>query len=285
MSNRSPLAITRVANSCVLMEIGGHAVLTDPFFTERWHLHAGEPFGLAVGDLPPLAAIVASHSYPNHWDLRVLRRYPHKSTTPVYVSSARMARQARAIGFEQVEFLAWGQLRQPASGLSIEAAPAGRTLWFRHNAYVIGGGGLSVFFGGEVRDPELLRRHRAGHPPVDVALLPVNGLRAVVGPPIVMGPEQAVDGTNALGARVLVPVHDAHGDDDLLARVIRRHGTGADAAALARAVASGPEVVNLPTGQRWTYLVSPDGSGPAGKRSSPASPASLSAEDQVADGA
>ncbi len=258
MSNRSPLAITRVANSCVLLEIGGYAVLTDPFFTERWHLHAGEPFGLTVRDLPPLAAIVASHSYPNHWDLRALRRYPHKTTTPVYVSSARMARQARAIGFSQAEFLAWGQLRRPVPGLSIEAAPAGRTLWFRHNAYVISGGGLSVFFGGEIRHPELLRRYHA-----DVALLPVNGLRAIVGPPIVMGPEQAVDGTNALGARVLVPVHDAHGEDDLLAPVIRRHGSGADAATLTRAVASAPEVVNLPTGRRWTYPVRP---APPGRR-------------------
>ncbi|WP_327105816.1 hypothetical protein [Nonomuraea glycinis] len=51
----------------------------------------------------------------------------------------------------------------------------------------------------------------------------------------------------------------------LLAWVIRRHGTGADAAALTRADPSAPEAVILPTGQRWTYLVS--------------------AEDQVADGA
>ncbi|MEU8525899.1 MULTISPECIES: hypothetical protein [Streptomyces] len=35
------LAVTRVANSCVLIEMHGCAVLTDPFFTERWHVRRG----------------------------------------------------------------------------------------------------------------------------------------------------------------------------------------------------------------------------------------------------
>lgn len=253
MSNRSGLAVTRVANSCVLLEIGGHPVLTDPFFTERWHLHRGEALGMTVADLPRLAAVVASHSYPNHWDLRALREYPHKTSTPVYVSSARMVRQARALGFRQAERLRWGQTVQPVAGLSVEAAPAGRTLWWRHNAYVLGGGDVRVFFGGEIRDVALVRRYRAGRPAVDVALLPVNGLRPVVGPPIVMGPRQAVAAASALGARVLVPVHDAHDEDDLPSRVIRRHGSGDEARTLALAAQDGPEVVCLPPGQRWTY--------------------------------
>ncbi|MFD1546295.1 MBL fold metallo-hydrolase [Nonomuraea guangzhouensis] len=253
MSNQATLAVTRVANSCVLLEINGHAVLTDPFFTERWHLHRGEPLGMTVGELPQLDAIVASHSYPNHWDLRALRTFPRKDVTPVFVSSPRMARQARNLGFRQVEHLEWGQTGHPTEELSIEATPAGRTLLWRHNAYVLSAGGIRVFFGGEIRDVSLLERYRAEHPPVDLALLPVNGLRAFAGPPIVMGPEQAVAGSSALGARVLVPVHDAHGDDDLLARVIRRNGTGIEAKSLADAREEGPEVVNLPTGHRWTY--------------------------------
>lgn len=259
MSNRSSLAVTRVANSCVLLEIGGHFVLTDPFFTERWHLHRGEPLGMTVDELPPLTAIVASHSYPNHWDLRALRQYPYKESTAVYVSSRRMAGQARALGFRRVEYLEWGQIRHPAPQLSIAAAPAGRTLLWRHNAYVFSHEGVRVFFGGEIREVAFLERYRAEHPPVELALLPVNGLRAFGGPQIVMGPEQAVAGTSALGARTLIPIHDAHGDDDLLARVIRRHGSGADALALASG--TGPAVVCLQPGQRWTKVdrADPDG--------------------------
>ncbi|MGK5558135.1 MBL fold metallo-hydrolase [Actinomadura kijaniata] len=250
MSNSGTLALTRVANSCVLLEAGGHAVLTDPFFTERWHLHRGEPLGLAVGDLPPLAAIVASHPYPNHWDLRALREYPHKASTAVYVSTPRMVRQARGLGFGRVERLAWGERREPVPGLSVEAAPAGRTLWWGRNAYVIEGGGARVYFGGEIRDVGLTARYRACAPAVDVALLPVNGLRPVLGPPIVMGPEEAVRGARALGARALVPVHDAHDEKDLPSRLIRRHGSARDAVALA---GDGLEVVALPTGRRWVH--------------------------------
>jgi L-ascorbate metabolism protein UlaG (beta-lactamase superfamily) len=252
MSNQL-LAVTRVANSCVLLEIGPHAVLTDPYFTERWHLHRGEPLGLTIGELPALAAIVASHSYPNHWDLRALRQYPHKESTPVYVSSPRMARQAGALGFTKVEYLRWGRTGQPAPGLVVEAAPAGRTLWWRHNAYILSCDGVRVFFAGEIRDVSLLRRYRTARPSVDLALLPVNGLRSVIGPPIVMGPADAVAGASALGAPVLVPVHDAYAEEDLLARVIRRHGSGADATSLAKAASGAPDVVCLPTGQRWTF--------------------------------
>lgn len=253
MSNQDPLAVTRVANSCVLLEIGGHTVLTDPFFTERWHLHRGEPLGMAVEELPRLTAIVASHGYPNHWDVRALRRYPYKRSTPVYVSTARMARRARALGFTRVHRLEWGRSESPASGLSVRAVPAGRALWWHHNAYVLSGAGLRIFFGGEIGDVALLDRHRAAHPAVDVALLPVNGLRPVVGPPIVLGPEQAVHGAVTLGARVLVPIHDAHDEKDLPARLIRRHGSAADAAALAAATPGAPDVVVLPTGRRWVY--------------------------------
>lgn len=246
------LAVTRVANSCVLIEIDGRTVLTDPFFTERWLVRRGEPLGLTVAELPPLTAIVASHSFPNHWDLRALAQYRHKSTTSVYVSSARMARQARALGYASAELLPWHAVARPEPGVSVEAAPAGRTAAWRHNAYVIECGGIRVFFGGEIRDAGLLARYRHDRPAVDVALLPVNGLRPVVGPPIVMGPEQAVAGAKALGARILVPVHDAMGDEPF-ARVLRRHGSGADARDLALADPTAPRVVCLPTGRRWEY--------------------------------
>jgi L-ascorbate metabolism protein UlaG (beta-lactamase superfamily) len=212
MSNHDSVAVTRVANSCVLLEIGGHAVLTDPFFTERWHLHRGEPLGLGVEQLPPLSAIVASHFYPNHWDLRGLRQYAHKAT-PVYVATRRMARQARAAGFANVRRLAWGQRAEPAPGLVVEAVPAGRTLWWPLNAYALSSQDARVFVGGEIRDVACLSRYRATRPPVDVALLPVNGLRALGGPQIVMGPADAVAGARALGARVLVPIHDAHAEE------------------------------------------------------------------------
>ncbi|SDI61041.1 MBL fold metallo-hydrolase [Nonomuraea jiangxiensis] len=240
------IAITRVVNSCVLLELDGHAVLTDPWFTERWWLRRGEPLGLRIADLPPLGAIVVTNLATNHWDLRGLRHLPAKESTPLYVPTRGMARRARAVGFHQAQCLTWGQTRDLAPGLSLRVVPSGRTLLWPNNAYVFTTASGRVFFGGEMGEVEPLERYRAGHPEVDLALLPVNGLRPVFGPRLVMGPSQAVAGSSALGAKVLIPVHDAHGHDPL-SRLFRTSGTASDAAALA-----GPDlrVMDLPTGER-----------------------------------
>jgi L-ascorbate metabolism protein UlaG (beta-lactamase superfamily) len=224
-------------------------VLTDPWFTERWYLHRGEPLGLPVAELPPLTAIVVSNAAPNHWDLHALTQYPHKATTPVYVSGRRMARQARAIGYRRVEVLAWHECRDLALALSIEAVPAGRTPLGRNNAYVMTSEHIRVFFGGEIQDVTLLQEYRARRAAIDVALLPTNGLRPLIGPPLVMGPAEAVAGAVALGAQTLVPVHDAHGHDPM-SLFFRRHGYASEAVTMAP---PGLDVVCLPTGQRWEY--------------------------------
>lgn len=122
-----------------------------------------------------------------------------------------------------------------------------------NNAYVFDSGGTRVFFGGEIADVAWLERYRARRGPVAVALLPVNGLRPIVGPPLVMGPRQAVTGAEVLGARVLLPVHEAHAND-LLSLVFRRHGSAAEAEELAAARPNGPDVVCLAPGTRWTYF-------------------------------
>jgi L-ascorbate metabolism protein UlaG (beta-lactamase superfamily) len=158
-----------------------------------------------------------------------------------------MARQARALGYRHVEVVRWNETREPTAPLSVEAVPAGRTLLWRNNAYVLSSGTTRVFFGGEIQDVALLQRYRAGNPSVDVALLPTNGLRPLVGPPLVMGPLEAVAGAGALGARVLVPVHDAHAND-LLSLYFRRHGSAREAEAMAP---PGLHVERLLPGQRW----------------------------------
>jgi L-ascorbate metabolism protein UlaG (beta-lactamase superfamily) len=247
MSNHE-LAITRVANACVLVELNGHTILTDPWFTERWYLRRGEPLGLRVADLPPLTAIVATSFAANHWDLRALREYRHKSGTPVYVSTARMVRQARALGYPLAERLCWDETREPAPNLSIEAVPAGKTMVWPNNAYVFSSGQTRIFFGGEIEDVTMLKRRG----PVTVALLPTNGLRPVVGPPLVMGHRQAVAGAQVLGAQALVPVHDAHAND-VLSLIFRRHGSAAEAKELAASQAPELDVVCLDPGTRWTY--------------------------------
>ncbi|MDT0541306.1 MULTISPECIES: hypothetical protein [Streptomyces] len=115
------------------------------------------------------------------------------------------------------------------------------------SAYAFSTAGSHLFFGGEIAEAASLERYRAEHPRVDLALLPVNGLRPLFGPRLVMGPAHAVAGASVLGATTLIPVHDAHGRDPLSA-LFRPTGTAADAVALA---GPGLRVVDLPTGERW----------------------------------
>lgn len=108
--SKEKLAIIRVANACVLIELNGHAVLTDPSFTQRWYLRRGEPLCMRVADPPPVAAIATSFA-ANHSDLRALSAYAHKDSATVYVSIERMARQvqARARGYRRAEVMEPGQ--------------------------------------------------------------------------------------------------------------------------------------------------------------------------------
>ncbi|MFI7641157.1 MBL fold metallo-hydrolase [Nonomuraea sp. NPDC049400] len=244
---KQSIAVTRVVNSCVLLELDGHQVLTDPWFIERWWLRRGEPLGLRIADLPPLAAVVVTNPATNHWDLRALRLLPDKDV-PVYVPFPRMARQARALGFRNAERLSWGETREIAPGLSMRVVPSGRTLMWPNNAYAFSTADAEVFFGGEMAEVDPLERYRSGHRAVDLALLPVNGLRPVFGPRLVMDPARAVAGASVLGAGVLIPVHDAHGHDPLSA-LFRTGGTAADAVALA---GTRLRVVDLRPGERWT---------------------------------
>ncbi|MFI6517582.1 MBL fold metallo-hydrolase [Spirillospora sp. NPDC050679] len=241
------IAVTRVVNSCVLLELDGHAVLTDPWFTERWWLRRGEPLGLRVQDLPPLTAIVVTNLATNHWDLRGLRDLAARQTPPLYVPTSAMARRARALRFLRAQHLHQGEALDIAPGVSMQVVHAGRTLMWPNNAYVFDAAGRRVFFGGEIADVAPLERYREERPPVELALLPVNGLRPLFGPRLVMGPQQAVAGASVLGARVLVPVHDAHGRDPL-SRLFRTGGTASDAV---RSASPDLAVMDLPPGQRW----------------------------------
>jgi L-ascorbate metabolism protein UlaG (beta-lactamase superfamily) len=244
------LTITRIANSCTLLDFDGEFVLTDPYFTERWHLHCGEPFGMTAADLPRLSAVVVSNFIANHWDARGASGYVHKADTPVFVPTDRMARTAARAGFTRATKAAWGERHQVTERLHIDVVEAHRQPGGAVNSYVIDDGATRVFFGGEARDLEPLRAYRAGHDPVDVALLPVNGLHIpVTGPKLVMDSDTALEGARILGARELVAIHDAH-RNDILWSFIRRNGSGE--LARAHATASDAEVVCVPTGVAWS---------------------------------
>ena len=225
-------------------------MLTDPYFTERWHLHRGEPLGMTIGELPRLSAIVVGHSFPNHWDTRAVSQFARKTETPMFVPTERVAKSARELGFERVTLAAWGERHALTDRLQLEVVEAHRAPGGHVNNYVLVTDTASVFFGGEARDLDPLRAYAGTHDAVDVAMLPVNGLHVpVTGPQIVMNSDESLEGARILGARTFIPVHDAYGRDPLWA-FLRRGGSAEDA--VRAATADDPDVVNLPTGVAWS---------------------------------
>jgi L-ascorbate metabolism protein UlaG (beta-lactamase superfamily) len=243
------LAITRVINACVLIELGEHAVLTDPYFTGHWYMRFDEPIGLTVAELPRLAAILGGHSVLDHWQPASLAAYPYKDETPVYVATSSMARKARRAGFSRVEVLDWGEERQITERLGLEVAPAQRSGGLKVNNYVLTCGDLRVFFGSEARDLDPLRRYRAARPAVDLALLPINGAR-VLGHKLVMDGNDALAATRILGARTLVPIHYTQAPVPLLLQ------TPFSADDLRRVTTGACDVVWLAAGERWAVTSS-----------------------------
>ena len=92
------IAITRIVNATVLIELASGSILTDPYFDSHWFMRFDEPIGLRADQLPPLAAILGGHGVFDHWQPRSLRAYPtatsHRYTWPTTEWPAPPARPA-----------------------------------------------------------------------------------------------------------------------------------------------------------------------------------------------
>jgi L-ascorbate metabolism protein UlaG (beta-lactamase superfamily) len=202
---REPVTITRVINPCALIEVAGRAVLTDPYFDHHWFVPMNEPIGLRADQLPALAAILGGHRVFDHWQPRSLRGCPNRSTTPVLVASAGMARRARRAGFDQVEVIGWHETRGLGEGLTVECLPGERSGGMTTNAYLLTTPTVSVYVATEARHLEPITAFAASRQ-VDIAVLPIDGLR-FAGRRLVMNAREALTAALTLGARTLVPIH------------------------------------------------------------------------------
>jgi L-ascorbate metabolism protein UlaG (beta-lactamase superfamily) len=239
------LAIMRIAHSSTLVDFDGEIVLTDPWFTESSQYHHGEPLGVALGDLPRLAAVVVSHGHFDHFDIDAFAAYPHKDV-PMFVV-AGLAGAVRKAGFTNVHELSPWESAQ-AGLLTITAAPA------KHGVpevtYVLQGKGSTVYFGGDSELIPALDEIPKRFPKIDVALLPVNGLHAF-GTQVVMSDVEAATLAGKLHAAVAVPIHYAfHGGWFSDTFILSYHGTPEGFARAAKASAPETDVRILVPGQR-----------------------------------
>jgi len=217
---RSPLTVTRIGHACQLIEIGGLRVLTDPWFTQTATYYPGEPVATTAGSLGPVDAVVVSHEHYDHCDLAALVTAGFDLDTPL-IGPGTVANIARDKGFRDIRVIeAWAATS--VGDLTVTATPG------RHGVhevtFVIQAFGRTVFFGGDsLRVPEL-DTVPARFGPVDLAILPTNGLcvRTMNLRQVVMDAEEAAGLTAVLNPTLAVPHHYAFHSGRLGDRMITR---------------------------------------------------------------
>lgn len=238
-------AVTNLGNACVLIEVDDAVVLTDPFFGRSQGI--SDRAALRPVDVPRLTAIIGSHWAQDHWEIDLLANYPHRHTTAVYVADESMAKSARAVGFENVETLGWGERRQLTATVELEVVPEHVAAdGMGTNNYAINSSRARIFFGGEVLNVAAVTEYALTADAFDCVIGPVNGV-LFKGRQLVTTAAEMAEVAQALGATRLIPIHDGHLPYEGLVAIT------SCAADLSRLDLGDAEVVTLASGERFSY--------------------------------
>ena len=206
--------VTWIGHASFLGQLGGASVLIDPVFSRALSgvFRRYVAPGLAPEQLPPIDALLISHSHRDHLDEPSVLRLPR--STPVVVPLG-LDSWFRRRGFEQVTELGWWDAVEVA-GLKVTATPArhwsrrgfmdlNHSLWC---GYLLESESGNLYHAGDSGSFPGFREIGARFPDIQVALMPIGAYRpAWFMEPNHMNPEQAAQAFLELGARYLVPMH------------------------------------------------------------------------------
>jgi L-ascorbate metabolism protein UlaG (beta-lactamase superfamily) len=215
------LLVTPVNHATVLIQTAGLNILTDPIWS-----HRASPFsftgpdrrappGIRFDDLPPIDAVLISHSHYDHMDLPTLRRLWERDRPRIFVGLGNRGTLAAA-GIGGVVETDWWQAHALAPGVRVHGVPAqhwtsrglfdrNRTLWL---GYVVEAPGGDVFFAGDTGLGPHFAAIAARFPRVRLALLPIGAyLPRWFMKPVHMSPGDAVTAWRTLGAEHALGIH------------------------------------------------------------------------------
>lgn len=246
----STIAITRIRHSCHLIEIGGKTFLTDPWFTTKPQYRPGERTAMSVADLPDLDGVLISHEHYDHCDFDALATY-RDLDVPLIVP-ATVAQTATDHGFANVTVVEPWQSTE-IDGAQITAAPG------KHGVYeitfVLQDGSDIVYFAGDTLFIDELRELPQRFGPIDVALLPTNGLcvRPLKDMQVVMNAREAAELTAVLQPKLAIPHHYAFSSGWLGDRILTKKDTNpANYVEMATSLSPHTEVRIIEPGTRVT---------------------------------
>ena len=195
-------AITYVGHATVRIELDGVRLLTDPVLRPRvLHLRRAGPF--PADALRGVDAVLLSHAHWDHLDLPSLERVGKDVpiVCPAGVSSLlRRKRFAHVTTLDVGEELRLGEVS--VTGVHAEHDGARGPLGASGELGFVISGSLRIYFAGDTD----LYDDLAALAPMDVALVPVTGWGAKVGPGH-LDPERAAQAVSLLRPKLAVPIH------------------------------------------------------------------------------
>lgn len=214
------LRVTLINHSTVLLQQAGSNILTDPIWSERasplgWigPRRRRNP-GVRWEDLPRIDTVLLSHNHYDHLDLFTLRRLAERGESQ-FVVPVGVSQLLRAQNIGPIHELDWGESVRLAE-TTVYSVPAehfsargifdrNRTLWC---GYVIETRGRIIYFAADTGFGQHFAGIRERFGPPRLALLPIGAYQPRwFMAPIHMGPEQAVQAHEILGAETSIAIH------------------------------------------------------------------------------
>jgi N-acyl-phosphatidylethanolamine-hydrolysing phospholipase D len=212
--------ITWIGHSTLLVQLDGVNLLTDPHWSDRASpvSFAGplrlNPPGLAFEDLPPIHAVVISHSHYDHLDRATVTRLA-EIHRPRFLVPLGLKAWFASLGIDTADELDWWESRE-IGGVTVTCLPvqhwSSRTLWDEDRTlwagWALAGREKRMFFGGDSGYYDGFREIGARLGPFDLAAVAIGAYA----PPWMMRmthttPEEALGLSVDLRARRLVAMH------------------------------------------------------------------------------
>ena len=207
-----------LGHSTLLMKTNAVVIMTDPVFNRAAPVPViGSPFPvqnpISIADLPAVDAVIISHDHYDHLDYQAIKVLS-KRVSHFFVPLGVKAHLERwGVASTNISELDWYE-SEVYRGVRLTLAPArhfsGRGLWDRNStlwgSWIISSKTLNVYFSGDSGYSDAFKTIGQRYGPFDIAFLE-NGAYNLDWAQIHMMPEETVQASIDLNARVLFPIH------------------------------------------------------------------------------
>jgi N-acyl-phosphatidylethanolamine-hydrolysing phospholipase D len=211
--------VTWLGHSSFLLQGCGRNLLIDPVFSDHCAplpfpaLKRRVPAPCRLGELPPIDAVLLTHSHYDHLDLPTLRALGKQ--TRLVIAEGHAAWLGKQ-GFREVRELSWFASSEIFPGILVTATPAqhftARTPFDRNHGHWCGwlleGGGVKLWHAGDSAYCPAFREIGEKFGPIDLGMIPIGAYSPRwFMKPMHMNPEEAVSAFQDTGCRQAVAMH------------------------------------------------------------------------------